>query len=139
MQRQLVLPRRSLARVWLLVRRRAALRRPMSRGSSASSGELTGHQTGGAGMRDRLELYEQREVLGRRQDQRALVQPILEELAERLGFDQAFIARVDPKTHATVGIACVGIPDDSFDAFQIRPHDVSGVLNLALEQGRSLI
>jgi PAS domain S-box-containing protein len=90
-------------------------------------------------MRDLLELYEQREALGRDPEQHAQVQPILEELAERLGFDQAFIARVDALTHTISGIACVGIPEDSFASFHIQPHESPGVLSMSLEQGKHLL
>jgi len=87
-------------------------------------------------MQDLYDLYQRSEVAVRLAELHDLVYPILNDLAQALGYARVFVALVDPGREIVEGAAGVNVPDDVVEAMVQSVDGVSGPLVLAMRSGR---
>ncbi len=85
-----------------------------------------------------LQLYERGEQSRRLAELYDLVQPLLEEIAETLGYNRAFVVPIDAEHSAIEGGIGVNLPDALLDHLAQQPPDAPGPLIKALHDGRPM-
>jgi PAS domain S-box-containing protein len=89
-------------------------------------------------MRDLLELYESAGLSSRAADLYEMVQPTLEELAETLGYERAFVVLVDEDHDRLEAAVGVNVPDDLLEKIGARQDESPGPFVQAFHSGKPL-
>ena len=87
-------------------------------------------------MQDLYDLYQRSEAAVRLAELHDLVYPILNGLAETLGYARVFVALVDPEREIVEGVVGVNVPEDVVDAMGQSVDGLSGPLVQAMRSGR---
>jgi PAS domain S-box-containing protein len=89
-------------------------------------------------MQDLLELYQSGGLATHAAELYELIQPTLDELAAALGYQRAFVVRVDPERRSLEAAVGVNVPDDLLEKIESRPDEAPGPLLQAFHSGKPL-